>query len=152
MWTNLERFSNISNILTASRPINIKAGIIFDPSGKQGTPLVLHSPTCSSQDSTIEVTIVYYYYSKSIQCWVPCCLLIILILGHPSLFFWWRERRKNSEQFVLQSPPPAWFPNHSIHTQLFHNCITYVSVSSSHQKITFALSVWEFFVGNECWV
>lgn len=86
MWTNLERFSNISNILTASRPINIKAGIIFDPSGKQGTPLVLHSPTCSSQDSTIEVTTVYYYYSKSIQCWVPCCLVGILILGHPSLF------------------------------------------------------------------
>lgn len=86
-----------------------------------------------------------YYYSKCPQCWVPYCLLrIILILGHPSLFLGgWGEWRKNSEQFVLQSP--AWFPNHSSHTRLFHNHIfkrTYASTSSSQQKMTFALSAW----------
>lgn len=127
MWTNLERFSNISNILTASRPINIKAGIIFDPSGKQGTPLVLHSPTCSSQDSTIEVTTVYYYYSKSIQCWVPCCLLIILILGHPSLFFLVKRTKEEfwAICFAISTSCLVSKPQYS-HTalpQLYYVCI-----------------------------
>lgn len=40
-----------------------------------------------------------------------------------SFFLGWGEWRKNSEQFVLQSPPPARFPNHSSHAQLFHNHI-----------------------------